>query len=67
MKIWSQILSELFINISSAWFVVAATDIPKLYITFTIANILGLLFKFILGILSLIGAQVLRASIRRKR
>lgn len=55
---WFQILSELFVNIAAAWFVVAFVDLQVVTLTFN--GILPLTLKFALGMFSLVLAKFLR-------
>ena len=63
MLIWYQIISELFVNIAAGWFGVALFE-PKIA---SVNQILLLILKIILGILSLFVAKFFKEKARRRR
>lgn len=56
---WFIVLSELFVNLSAGWFVVVFIE-PQINPPLTVEKLLALIFKLILGILSLVIAKYLR-------
>jgi len=66
MLIWYQIISELFVNIAAAWFVVIFIE-PQISDLSSKEKILALIFRSCLGILSLFFAKYFREKTRRKR
>lgn len=63
MLVWYEILSEFLINIGAAWLIAAVVEIN--IISMTQENILSLIFRSGLGILSLFAAKFLREKSRR--
>lgn len=57
--IWLEILSELFVNLSAAWFAVVFVE-PQLGLIDRFSDVLWLILKAISGILSLFVAKHLR-------
>lgn len=62
MATWFDVLSELFVNISAAWFAVAVIE-PQINIIQTKQDLLTLIFKLFLGIISLVVAKHLREKV----
>lgn len=65
VQMWFEILSELFVNFAAAWFAVVFIETQITEIA-SIKDFLLLIFRFILGILSLLIAKYLREKGRRK-
>lgn len=65
VRVWFEILSELFVNFAAAWFAVVFIETQITDIR-TIEEILQLTLRFILGILSLFIAKYLREKGRKK-
>lgn len=59
-KVWSEILSELFVNLSAGWFAVVFIE-PQLGL---LKSAWPLLFRFFLGILTLVIAKRLREEVK---
>lgn len=56
---WYQVISELFVNLAAGWFGVVLFE-PQLGSIRTREDILWLIFKVLLGIISLFGAKYWR-------
>lgn len=64
MKIWFEILSELFVNLAAGWFAVVFIE-PQITDLDVGQAILPLTLRFLLSILSLIVAKILKEKIRK--
>lgn len=65
MAIWLDVLSETFVNISAAWFAVAIIE-PQINLIRTQKDILALMFKLFLGIISLVIAKYFREKSQKQ-
>jgi len=65
VKVWFEVISDLFVNIAAAWFVAAFIE-TQFYSFHSQEDIFLLLFKILNGILSLFAAKYLREKSRRK-
>ena len=63
---WFQIISELFVNLAAGWFGAVFIEIQISKIQSS-ADILLLIFKFNIGILSLFIAKFLREKSKRRK
>ena len=67
MRIWYQLISELFVNLAAGWFAVVFIQ-PYIEPIQSAQDILWLLFKTLSGIISMFAAKFFREkSQRRKR
>lgn len=66
MKTWLEILSELLVNIAAAWFSFVFIE-TQLSSTHKLDDILPLMFRVCLGILSLFFAKYLREKTKARR
>lgn len=66
MVTWFEVISELFVNVAAAWFVVVFIE-PQITALTTREKILALMFRLFLGILSLFIAKYFRDKSRRKK
>ncbi len=66
MKVWFEIISELFVNLAAGWLGVVFGDMPIVVNSPSLSNIVALLFKFILAIICLLIAKYFKQKIRRR-
>jgi len=61
---WFEIISELFVNLAAGWFGLVLF-VPQFSRITTSQDFLLLIFKFLLGIISLFAAKFFREKTRR--
>jgi len=65
VRIWFEVISELFVNIAAAWFAFVFIE-NQLSTIHSVEDVFGLILRTLLGILSLFIAKFLREKARKK-